>query len=553
MKKLLWVAGALAGGLLISSYGQGPLGPTGAPAPVYKTLDEVEPRIPIPSEARSGGPYEINNSGSYYLTGPLKQLSSGVPVIQINADRVTLDLNGFSVEGPDGGNAGNHGIVVESGRAEIFNGTIRRTAGMAIRAGEAWDSVQLVIRDVRFEKVGHGVVTMPFSPTPAELAETSATVVRDCQFTWIDGWAVHTASGSTVENCIGMRINYGVRAGNHAHITRNVFTTWDHTGHGIHVGEQGRVQGNMVEMFGWGIEAGPGSEIADNLVTGSEIVSITVGDGSVVRNNAVFHEDLGVDGGDDVRIAGNAFFRIQDPVKLGTRATVENNVFVPKKVGSNGVAISAWKYATVSDNQIVLSDNGNGYARGVVATNGLVAKRNIIRALDSGITAAGDATVQGNFVRLDRNVEFASYTGSVLRLGIGFEATEGYTHLIQDNVLVTAHEADAPAIEVSSSGRIGNNLIVGDQLPIQVGYSWIEIYGNRIISEASAAPVLHAGWGARVYFTENVVRSQGDILDVGPSFSSAYARDNILDSAAGSLFTGGVSDTYEHRNKRPSF
>ena len=49
--------------------------------------------------AAGGFPYVITQSGSYRLSGNLT-VPSGVDGIDINADNVTLDLNGFSIVGP---------------------------------------------------------------------------------------------------------------------------------------------------------------------------------------------------------------------------------------------------------------------------------------------------------------------------------------------------------------------------------------------------------------------------------------------------------------------
>jgi len=89
---------------------QGPLAPPGAPGPLFKTLDQVEPRIPIAGGTNVGS-FTIRQPGSYYLTGD-RQL--GGTAIFIRTNGVTIDLNGYSLLG--GG--ANDGI-----RAEHLNGS----------------------------------------------------------------------------------------------------------------------------------------------------------------------------------------------------------------------------------------------------------------------------------------------------------------------------------------------------------------------------------------------------------------------------------------------
>jgi parallel beta-helix repeat protein len=80
----------------------GPLDPpTGAIAPTYKTLNEVEPRIPLslfttPGDADSV--LRITTPGSYYLTGNLEVSASGLSAIEIAASNVTLDLSGYEIK-----------------------------------------------------------------------------------------------------------------------------------------------------------------------------------------------------------------------------------------------------------------------------------------------------------------------------------------------------------------------------------------------------------------------------------------------------------------------
>jgi hypothetical protein len=107
--------------------------PAGPVAPTMKTLVEVEPRI-IVNGLPGGGTYKhgITQSGSYYLTEDIVSTAAGETGILISADNVTLDLNGFTLIGADGG--GGAGIAVNGTHINlaIRNGTIRDWGGDGI-------------------------------------------------------------------------------------------------------------------------------------------------------------------------------------------------------------------------------------------------------------------------------------------------------------------------------------------------------------------------------------------------------------------------------------
>ena len=117
-----------------SAFPQGALTPPGAPAPLFKTLQEVEPRTnlqatPAPAGVDTTNPsyhFIINQPGSYYLSSNLS-VTKGNGIL-INTEGVTLDLNGFQIS-PASGTGGN-GIEVAptAHRATVRNGSVKAFA-----------------------------------------------------------------------------------------------------------------------------------------------------------------------------------------------------------------------------------------------------------------------------------------------------------------------------------------------------------------------------------------------------------------------------------------
>lgn len=79
------------GAIPFSVLGQGALNPSAGPAPLFKSLNEIQPRTAV----AGGGATTISQPGSYYLTGNIT-VSSGNG-ITVTANHVSLDLNGFTV------------------------------------------------------------------------------------------------------------------------------------------------------------------------------------------------------------------------------------------------------------------------------------------------------------------------------------------------------------------------------------------------------------------------------------------------------------------------
>ena len=118
---------------LSSALAQGSLTPPGGPAPMMKSLDQVEPRTPITSL-----PIVISQGGSYYLTRSFALDFAVLDAITIRADNVTVDLCGFTIQQTTnavavaGVRIGSTSINTPVRNAVVRNGTITGFAAAGV-------------------------------------------------------------------------------------------------------------------------------------------------------------------------------------------------------------------------------------------------------------------------------------------------------------------------------------------------------------------------------------------------------------------------------------
>lgn len=166
-----------------SIFAQGSLTPPAAPAATLKTLNQVEPRTPIPAPPGAAVTYPIIISapGSYYLTQNLSPSSGNA--INITADNVSLDLNGFTISSTSGSASGN--AIDISGRSNIAisNGNIHSgstvsgstfTQGSGFVGGINWGGG--APSNVRVS----GVTVTGVSSYPLDLGFDKSSVVQNC-------------------------------------------------------------------------------------------------------------------------------------------------------------------------------------------------------------------------------------------------------------------------------------------------------------------------------------------------------------------------------------
>ena len=196
------IAAAAAFLLPLSAFSQGSLTPPGPPAPTMKKLDELEPRTnlqatPVPAGVdTSNADYHfiINQPGSYYLSANIAVTKSNG--VKINAEGVTLDLNGFQISGPSVAGSGIE-ISPTSYRATVRNGTIKGFLFGVLGLASA-----SALRDLAVSGcTSYGIIV------------GAGAILESCRAHNNSGNAgIETGAGSTLTNCtaIGNTAGYGI-------------------------------------------------------------------------------------------------------------------------------------------------------------------------------------------------------------------------------------------------------------------------------------------------------------------------------------------------------
>lgn len=261
------------GGSLSSA---GPLNPpAGVVAPTAKPLVDVEPRIAINVTNTPGDPptdaspstFKISQPGSYYLTANLAG-EAGKAGIEIAADNVTLDLNGFTVS-----NAGTNGITA----------TTANQTNTVIRNG----TVQLSAQD--------GI----------DLNGSTNARVENVTSTFNVGFGIEVGNRATVVRCLARANgNHGITASNECLISDCVSSVNVNAGtnnpRGIVAGFRSVVSRCVVnDNEGNGIVVGIACRVTDCTSSGSSFTGIVAGQGSVISgcisqsNTTGFSADFG--------------------------------------------------------------------------------------------------------------------------------------------------------------------------------------------------------------------------------------------------------------------
>ncbi|MBU0679274.1 MAG: right-handed parallel beta-helix repeat-containing protein [Verrucomicrobia bacterium] len=246
-------------------------------------------------------PYQIDNAGSYVVT---ENLSAGASQngITVNADNVTIDLNGFSIYGIT--NSFN-GIVSTSSRINVtvINGSVRDCGDDGIDLSTA---VNCLVKNVRASNNGAAGIQLGDASTVIE-----CTAIGNGSSTNHNG--ITTAGGSVVSACV----------------------TRDNTGDGIEVGNASTISSCVArENHGHGIEAGDAAMVTGCNARDNDSHGIVVGSGCHVTDSVGYSNDDG--------------FHVRGVGSNISRCTAFGNLLYGIRAGSGNSVI----HSTAYDNQV---------------------------------------------------------------------------------------------------------------------------------------------------------------------------------------------------------
>jgi parallel beta-helix repeat protein len=352
-----------------------------------KTLDQVEARIPVDAThtpGDTGTEFIISQPGSYYLTSNITGVA-GKDGILINSSNVTLDLNGFTLDGANG--TGNTGVSIGGVvRVVVQNGTITHWKNAGLSGPIA---VSLKIKNLLAENNGSG------GQYPGINVSSGGAEVTDCVAKVNTGYGILTGSNAVVRGCVAQSNGQdGISAQGSATVVD--CNSAANQGNGITVAG-GAVTGCSATVNSVGIKStGAGTTITQCTVDSPVTVGIQIIDGCVIDRCSVTTAPIGIQAGNGCTITGCG-------VRASTSAgiTVGNDCVVSgtSSVGNTGTSNGITSGQGCTINGCTASSNGgNGIYvdQGCTVTN-CTARGNTstgIRLFDNSL--AQKCTVFGN-------------------------------------------------------------------------------------------------------------------------------------------------------------
>lgn len=349
-----------------------------------KTLDQIEARTPIVS---AGNTINISSPGSYYLLADATFVGNG---IVITSDNVTIDLNGFTLNGFGIGTG--KGIVVSGSHRNVVirNGTVRNFGGGGIDAftGTSCKLDQLHVSD---NKAAGAVVSddsivtrCTFNANSTDgLQARSGCIVKECTASGngadgIAGFAI------VVENCAARGNNspgaFGIRANGQSQILRCKATGNNGADGGGIAADSGGVIRECVSTSNAGGTGIFGGDVIDSTASNNGKDGIATTGSAQIIGNTVENNGTGA-------VVGPGYgIRVE-----GFNSRVENNTAIFNESG--GIRVNA-----PATGNLIIKNTSHGHTAGNnynIATGNRVAPIVAVPPTANPATEGGPATSVG--------------------------------------------------------------------------------------------------------------------------------------------------------------
>jgi parallel beta-helix repeat protein len=510
----------------ITILAQGPLVPPGPPAPMFKTLQQVEPRTPI-----SSLPFVITAPGSYYLTTNLTG-AAGQNGIVINGPRVTVDLMGFELRGVGGSLSG---ILMNPATSpHIRNGSIFGWGQDGINGTNGGGGI---IEELRVSNNGRYGISfnsgsqirkcIVFANANVGIILSNDVEVDDCVSNGNGTHGIQAGTGSTIRRCLTVQNSAAGITGSGLDGLNIIECNSEFNGAGIATLGQTIVKGSFARSnLVTGISVGPGSLVegcnaSDNGTNGITVELGSTVQGCITENNR--GDGINAKNGSSV-VNCSARINQFDNIEVDGDCIVANNS-CDNSSGLSGSGI----HALTSDNRIEnnnLTDNRTGLR--IDGAGNYVAGNSVRNNTTNYVIVAGN---QLNIL-LSQLPQYVPWPATIKLAGtlVGLRLTNGIT-IASDNVTID----------------LNDHAIVG----VVQALDGINVSGARTNITVRNGSVI--GWpGDGVDATTavnsqlrdlNAARNSGVGLRVGEGslIASCTARTNLLDgiiASSGCRITG---------------